>query len=366
MKILFCGGGTAGHVMPALAMREMLAKHFKNCEFAFVGRIGGEENRAVLKQKIKLYTLDVEGVRRSLSFQSMRAIIKALKSGRSAKLIISDFKPDLVIGTGGYVAYPVIRMAQRMKIKTMLHESNAYPGLVTRMLGSKCDKVLLNIDDAKNHLHYTDNISIIGNPIRQGFAEISREEARKKVGVSKKDFFILSFGGSLGAEAINDVIIDVMKKYSGHTTNIKHIHSCGTKHYSRIKSDEPALCIGGTCKIVPYIDDMPTFLRAADIAITRSGAMTVSELTHAEVPAILIPSPNVTSNHQFYNAKFISSNGAGALIEEKNLTADAVINEIQKIKSNPKELEKIRKNMKSLKKEETENLFITAVNSIIR
>ncbi len=365
MKVVFCGGGTAGHVTPAIAMREIIDRNFKDSDFIFIGRQGGDENKAILKEGGRLYTLDVMGLRRSLSPKNISAVFKLIKAYRKAKRLLREYRPDIVIGTGGYVSYPVILAAQRMKIKTMIHESNAYPGLVTRSLGKKCDKLLLNLGAAKDHLAFSDNIDIIGNPLPKGYSAITRSEARRQLGLNNGDFFILSFGGSLGSEKLNEVMIEVMKKYSVRSPHIKHIHGCGRSHFDKIKEADPQLCHGiNGCKIVPYIEKMPMYLNASDIAITRSGAMTISELASAAAAAILVPSPNVVANHQYMNAKFISDSNGAVLIEEDALTSDTLIKEIARIKSNASLRDELRKSISAFSPTRAEEGLINAIRSV--
>ena len=333
MRVLFCGGGTAGHVMPALAISKILKDKFRNVESAFVGRVGGSENRSIIKEGEKLYTVDVQGFRHSLSPKNASSILKLIKSFGKARKIIRDFKPDIIIGTGGYVCYPIIKVGQKMGIKTVIHESNVYPGLVTRLLAAKCDSVLMGSEETRRYLKPETNAEWVGNPVRQSFKATSREEARSKLGIGKNEFFIVSFGGSLGAQIINEAVGELMRSYSMHTLNVSHLHSVGTANYDEVKKRFPKLCSGkGKCKIVPYIDDMPTVLKAADLAITRSGAMTVSELGASEIASILIPSPNVTANHQYLNAKHLCDIGAAIMIEEKNLSADRLLEAVKKIR----------------------------------
>lgn len=366
MKILFCGGGTAGHVMPAIAMAEIALCENNGCEVAFVGRNGGNENRSIIKEGYKLYTLDVMGMSRSISFRSIKAIIKAIKSGRIAKRIISEFSPDIVIGTGGYVSYPVIRAAQSMNIPTMMHESNVYPGLVTRLLGKGCNTLLLNSEGTKKYLKRTDNTLVIGNPLRVNFSAISRADARKKLGIKASDFFIVSFGGSLGAEILNTRIMELMRGYSAVRKDVRHIHASGVSHYNAIKSQDANLTRGvNGCKILPYIDDMPTYLNAADLVISRSGAMTISELAEVGVASILVPSPNVAENHQYVNAKYVADLGGALMIEEKDLTAEALTAAVECIRSDPKLAKNLAANVHKLSRADTADLFIKAINNAI-
>ena len=366
MRVLFCGGGTAGHVMPAIAMAQMIQRNFKNAEVGFVGRKGGNENRSITKSGYFLYTIDVMGIKRSISLKNIEAILKALKSSRKAKHIILNFKPDLVIGTGGYVCYPVIKKAQQMKIPTIIHESNVYPGMVTRILGKKCSKLLLNVEATKEYLKNTNNTSVVGNPLRSDFKSVSRNEARKALNIGKNEIFIVSFGGSLGSEVLNEHIVDLMYGYSLHTLNVRHIHSAGVNGYNKLVESFPRLCNGiAKCKIVPYIDDMPLYLRAADIVISRSGAMTLSELSCAEVAPILIPSPNVTANHQYANAKYATDEGGAIMIEEKDLTADSLRNAVEMLVRDSTLRAKLQNGMKKLTAENVEEKTIRAIKDVL-
>ena len=326
MRVLLCGGGTAGHVMPAIAIAEIIEKSFKGSTVAFAGRQGGDENKAYKQTGHKLYTLEISGLSRSLSINNVKAIFRLIKSSRIAREIIKEFNPDVIIGTGGYVCYPFIRQGQRMNIKTVMHESNVYPGLVTRVLGKRCDKLLLNLEGTREHLKRTSNTEVVGNPIRSGFASMHKSEARRRLGVGDDEMLIVSFGGSLGADKLNEAIIGLIKEYTAKNKNIRHIHSTGKAHYGKIKEKYPELfSLGARIQILPYIDNMPLLLTAADLAITRSGAMTISELCRSGTPSILIPSPNVTANHQYVNASYMMDIGAAQLIEEKDLDCNTLL-----------------------------------------
>lgn len=330
MKVLLCGGGTAGHVNPALAIAEAIKKEYKDSDFLFIGREGGFENQSVKKANIPQKTLKVEGLRRGLTVKNARKLLLALKAIKQAKLIISEFSPDVVVATGGYVSWPVIKAAERLRIPVVIHESNAYPGLVTRLVASKCKFVLLNHEKTAEYLKRKDNIAVIGNPIRSDFSSISRRAAREELKLNKNDCFILSFGGSIGAEKLNDVITGIMSKNIKSMPSVRHLHATGKKHFAKYRNCNLA---GGVseCKITPYIDDMPKKLMAADIVICRSGAITLSELAVVGVAAILIPSPNVTDNHQYKNAKLISDAGACVMIEEGELTEELLLSKIKEL-----------------------------------
>ncbi|MBR2971834.1 MAG: undecaprenyldiphospho-muramoylpentapeptide beta-N-acetylglucosaminyltransferase [Clostridia bacterium] len=365
MRVLLCGGGTAGHVMPAIAIGEIIEKNFPGATIAFAGREGGGENEAYSKTKHRLYTIDIKGLSRSISLNNAKTFFKLIKSGRNARSIISNFNPDIIIGTGGYVCYPFIRQGQRMKIKTVIHESNVSPGLVTRLLGGRCDQLLLNLEGTKSYLRKTSNISVVGNPTRSGFSAITKSEARQRLRIPDGQKLILSFGGSLGAEMINEAVIGFMYRYASNNKSIYHIHATGKIYFEKVKDKYPELFEKWrNIKVVPYIDDMPLFLSAADLAITRSGAMTVSELLRCGTPSILIPSPNVTANHQYVNADYMQKIGASILIEEKDMSVERLRNEIMSLISDPSRIKHMSECARAASPTDTELLTVNAIKKL--
>lgn len=325
MRLLLCGGGTAGHVNPAIAVAEELKKQDKDAEILFIGRDGGRENELITKMAFPLKTLKIEGIRRSFSTDNVRRIITALKAKEEAEKIIKDFAPDVILGTGGYVCWPVITAGKKLNIPTAIHESNVTPGLTTRLVSNKCSLVLLNQEKTKEYLSKKTKTEVVGNPLRSDFGKTTRETARRKMGIGEDEIFILSFGGSIGAQKINEVILKVIEEHSSKTKRVRHLHATGKRYYSVGEKKYMDKASGG-CRILPYINNMPTALTAADIVICRCGAMTLSELSAVGVASILIPSPNVPANHQLKNGIHLSKIGAAELIEEKNLTAESLIN----------------------------------------
>ena len=366
MRVLLCGGGTAGHVMPAIAIAEIIEKNFKNSIIAFAGRENGDENKAYKETGHKLYTLKISGLSRSLSANSIKSIFRIIKSGRIARRIIKEFGPDMIIGTGGYVCYPFIRQGQRMNIKTIIHESNVYPGLVTKLLGKRCDMLLLNLEGTKKYLRGVKSTSVVGNPIRSGFSSISRAQARKRLGIGENETLIISFGGSLGASRLNEAVMDMINKYTLGNVKVRHIHSTGKKHFETAKEAFPNLySTDSRVKIVPYIENMPLLLTAADLAITRSGAMTIAELCRSGTPSILIPSPNVTANHQYVNAKYLKDIGAAELIEEKELTADTLFYSVNTLLKNKNLRLKMAKRAQEAYPENTDRIIANLLKKLI-
>lgn len=346
MRLLLAGGGTGGHVYPAIAIAEAMKGRHRSIEIAFAGRDGGDENNAVVSHGFKLYTLNVRGLSRKISPDAVKSIYLAVKSLRGATAIIKEFKPDAIVATGGYVSWPILKRGIRMGIPTFIHESNIYPGLVTRMLGGKCNLLLLNSEQSVKFFKRIDNYKTVGNPLREDFFKQTKKSARESLGICDGEIFIVSFGGSLGSQCLNDTVVKLMNRYSPDQS-IRHLHSCGTRYYGEIKANHPRLTLGeGKCKIVPYISNMPTALTAADIAISRSGAITLSEIAKSGVPAILIPSPNVADDHQKKNAEALVKAGAALMIEESELSAKKLGEIISKIVSNRDLRIKLSQNIK--------------------
>ncbi len=344
MNIIFCGGGTAGHITPAIAIAEAFKKKHQDVNIFFIGREEGKENELVKKAGFELCTIKIEGLSRSLNFKNLNVLKNAYKAKKRAKEIISEISPDLVIGTGGYVSWPVISAANAMGIKTVLHESNATPGLTTKLLLKKCDIFLCGTKNSKYKNSY-----YVGNPLRQNFKAIPQNEAKKIMGLSPDKKLIVSVGGSIGAFKLNNVCISLMKNYSLKNEKVFHLHSTGHRYFNELQISDPEICKGVFgCKIVPFINDMATALSAADIVISRCGAMTLAEIAFCSAASILIPSPNVTDNHQFKNAAYFEKRNAALLIEEKFLTENLLLDKVNLIMQNDKIREIMRNNAKKL------------------
>ena len=345
MNILFTGGGTAGHIVPALALAEEFKKRDPKIRFGFVSRSGGKENEIIKREDIPLYTINIKGLVRKFSLENFRVITAAFQAKRDAAKIIEEFLPDIVIGTGGYVTWPVISAANERKIPTVIHESNATLGLTTRLLMKKADLVLLGANIKKE---ITRSV-FVGNPLRRGFDTYSKDVARRELGIDSNQKLIVSVGGSIGADKLNRASFELMEAFSRENPEICHLHSTGYRYYGDIPYELKYLCRGKYgCRIVPFIENMARALHAADIVISRCGAMTLSELAHIGVPAILIPSPNVTANHQVRNAEYYSSHGAAVIVEEKDLIGGRLIEEVNKLLFDDKVLHQMSIAMRSL------------------
>lgn len=336
MRILLTGGGTAGHINPAIAIADIIKKREPSAEVAFVGTPDGMEGRLVKEAGYPMYTVRVQGFRRSLSPQNIRAAWLAATSPRAAKKILEEFRPSLVIGTGGYVSWPLLRAAAKVGIPTALHESNAIPGLTTRKLAPYMDALWLNFKETAKELPARCVSPIqTGNPLRQGFSAVSREAAREELGLREKDFLILSFGGSRGAELLNDAVLRFMQEDIPRHPRLYHVHATGEKHFEACRQRLGGAA-AGRARILPYISKMEIYLPAADIVVCRAGAMTLSELALCGKCTILVPSPHVAKDHQRKNAAVFASSRAARIIEESDLPGDKLRNCIFELRNSPK------------------------------
>ena len=339
MRVLITGGGTGGHVNPALAIANTIKQNDPDAVIAYVGTKRGIENKLVPKAGYPMYYVDVKGIKRSLSPSNIKAAYLALTSPIKAKKIIREFKPDIVVGTGGYVSWPVVKAASQMGIPTALNESNAIAGVPVKKLQKSVDRIYLNFEKTGESLS-CDRAKLmkVGNPILGGFSSMTREEARKKLGIPDKyKYVILSYAGSMGAEKVNDAVLCLMREFTSKHPEVYHIHATGSIELELCTSQfkEMGLDKCENIELCEYIYDMPVRMAAADITINRAGAMTISELAATGKCSIFIPSPNVAENHQYKNAKVLSDAGAAALFEEKELTdgAKPLIEEVEKLLS---------------------------------
>lgn len=347
MRVLMTGGGTGGHVNPAVSIAKTILEMEPDSEIAFVGTSRGIENKLVPREGFPLYHIEIQGLKRSFSLSNLKTLYLALTSVGKAKKLIKEFKPDVAIGTGGYVCFPVIKAASQMGIPTFLHESNALPGVAVKALAGSVDAVFTNFEETAKDIRGAKEVIRTGNPLRAGFSVISRSDARKKLGFDQKyRYSLLSCGGSLGARCINREALDVMKRYTSKHPEIHHIHSTGAGNYEAVRAEfeDAGLDRFENLELVDYIYDMPNQMAAADLVINRAGAMLLSELAMMKKPAILIPSPNVTDNHQYKNAKVLSDAGAAVLIQESELTEGFLADTVAELLENRVKREQMSEN----------------------
>ena len=343
MKILFAGGGTAGHINPALAVADYIKENHPDAEISYIGTADKLEARLVPEKGYAFYTIDVAGFQRKLSLKNIErnisAAVKAVTSSAASKKLLKEILPDIVVGTGGYVSGPVLREARKLGIKTAIHEQNAFPGVTTKMLASKADRVMLAMPEAQKYLKLKKEPVITGNPVRGELLKISRDEARAKLGLDSRPL-ILSFGGSLGARRINEAVTELIKWHNG-TGRFYHIHGTGKAGYESVTQALSDTDLAPQIDVREYINDMDVCMAAADLVICRAGAITLSELCCCGKPSVLIPSPYVAENHQYHNAMTLKKAGAAEVLEEKDLTGQSLIDTVSKIIDNKPLLERM-------------------------
>ncbi len=337
MHILFAGGGTAGHINPALAIAGYIREKHPDAHISYIGTPDKLEAKLVPEKGYNFRTISVAGFQRKLSIENIgkniSALGKAITSSMTARKILKEIQPDVVIGTGGYVSGPVLREAAKLGIKTAIHEQNAYPGVTTKMLAPNVDAIMLAMPEAEKYLKLKKKPYITGNPVRSELLKITREEARAKLGLDNDTPMLLSFGGSLGAMRVNSAVSELIKWHNG-TDKFYHIHGTGKSGYSAFVDSLKDITLSNKIDIREYISDMDVCMAAADLVICRAGAITLSELLACGKPSILIPSPYVAENHQFHNAMTLKKIGAAEIIEEKDLTGDKLIDVVSSLIEN--------------------------------
>lgn len=324
MKVLFTCGGTAGHINPAIAVAREFQSHHPDCEVLFVGAENGMECRLVPKEGYQIETVASRPLRHSMSLKNIRYNVKTVanipKTKKQAKAIIKKFQPDLVVGTGGYASYPVVQCAAKMGIATAIHESNAIPGVTTKMLAKVADIVMIGLDSARDQYPSNKKIIVTGTPVRPDFFQYTRKEAREKLGILDDRKLVLSYWGSLGAEFMNGLVVAMVMKEQTSGNAFRHIHGCG-RNYEKMKDtfDKCRMELNAGAEILPYIYDMPLVMAAADLVVCRAGASTIAELSAIGKPAVLVPSPNVVNNHQEKNARLLEASQACVVLTEDEL-----------------------------------------------
>ena len=328
MRILMTGGGTAGHVNPALAIAATMKEHHPDAEIAFVASAQPRDKATDLVPRAgyPLHTLHIRGLATPYwSPSNLKLPFLMVKSRKEAAALIREFKPDLIVGTGGFACWPLCSMGKKMGVPTVLHESNAILGKAIKQLKNSVDLIMVNFEDTLRRLDRGGKHSPavrVGTPMMAGFATVSRSEARRTLGLAPDDLYVLSFGGSLGAEYVNDAVVKL---------------AAGKRDYDRIRADWDATAAGmcGRMTLTDYIYDMPIQMAAADLVISRAGAMSISELALTGKAVVFIPSPYVAENHQYKNAMALVNKEAAVCVEEKTLTEGALTAQVKSLLSDP-------------------------------
>lgn len=327
MKIIFTCGGTAGHINPAVALARMFQERVEGCQVLFVGAKGGMEERLVPKEGFPLETVTISSFWRSLRPSGIQHNLRTLRnlsvSKREAARILDTFQPDLVVGTGGYASYPVVHAAARRGIPTAVHESNAVPGLTTQRLAKVADRVMVGYEESRQHYQHPERVVVTGTPVRGEFFQITRQQARDALGIKDDRPLVLSYWGSLGADVMNGYMVDFLRQAARDGAPFHHIHGAG-RNFAAMEQALAGDHLPPALQVREYIYDMAAVMRAADLVLCRAGASTISELTALGVPALIVPSPYVTNNHQEKNARVLENAGGAAVLLEKDCSGQAL------------------------------------------
>lgn len=370
-RILLTAGGTGGHVNPALAVAGEIRKQYPDAQILFVGTSDRIETKIVPAAGFELRTIEMSGFQRKPSFENLKrnieTVIRVLKSSSAVNKILDDFKPDIVVGFGGYVSGPVVRCAAKRGIKTAIHEQNAYPGVTNKALAKIVDKVMLTVKDAEKNMEPKNPITVTGLPVRGEIIEADREESRKKMGLDGRPL-ILSMGGSLGANAINMAMLDLITKL-GDSKKCHFLHATGQYGLwfgGRLEENGIDYKNNSDIEIREYINDMDVCMSAADLIICRSGASSLSEIQATGKASVLIPSPNVAENHQYHNAMALVNEGAALIIEEKDLKGEKLFETVNDLLENPNKLKEIGSNAKKMAILDSTQRILDVILSLVK
>lgn len=373
MKVLFTCGGTAGHINPALALAGMFQER-EGAEILFVGANGGMEQNLVPRSGYPIKTVEISSFYRSINLNSLKHNIKTAKnlitSPAEARKILKEFKPDLVVGTGGYASYPVVKQAAKQGIPTAVHESNAEPGLTTKMLSKCVDKVMVGFEESKKHYEHPERCELTGTPVRGDFFGISKAEARKKLGIEDDRPVVVTTWGSLGALIMNQHMVDFVEREVRDGCPFHHIYGVGQRYYEKVTEGVAAkgIDLNNTpdVDIRDYIYDMPVVMAAADVILSRAGASTIAEISSIAKPSILVPSPNVTANHQEKNARVLSDKGAAVLMLEKDCSGESLYQQVRSMLADPAGLEQMSANLKEMAVLDANERIYSVLRGLIR
>lgn len=346
MRVIFTGGGTGGHIYPALALARYVEKVNPGAEIIFVGARGGMEEKIVPASGFRLFTLPVRGLSRKLNLHGIKTLYLLGKSVSQAKGILDDFQPDCVVGTGGYAAAPVILAALFRRKKVIIHEQNVIPGVTNRLVAPFVGYVCLSFEASCHYFKKRANLHVTGNPRASEVGFVSKTAARKMLNMDANLPFLLVVGGSRGAAKINESAVDFLIR-SANNKKMQVLYITGEIYYqevlSRLRAAEMMQLYESRLLVRPYQEEMALALAAADLVITRAGATTLAEITALGTPAIVIPSPNVVHDHQLINARELARRGAAVLIEEQNLNVQLLEEHIFSLFGDPDKLSCMRK-----------------------
>lgn len=331
MKIAVSGGGTGGHIYPALALIREIQKESEDDEFLYIGTENGLESKIVPRENIPFKSIHITGFKRKLSFDNIKTVLRFLKGVRDSKKMLKEFKPDVVIGTGGYVCGPVVYAAAKLRVPTIIHEQNSVPGLTNKFLSRYVNKIAVCFKEAEEYFP-KEKVVFTGNPRASEVRGQDGIRGRLSTGLKTNLPAVLIFGGSRGARPINESVVRSLAEFAEKPYQILYV--TGDAHFEEVKKEVDLVGNPQNVVIKPFIHNMPEVLAGVDLVVSRAGATTLAELTSLGIPSILIPSPYVTNNHQEKNARSLSDGGAAELLLEKDLNSKALLQKIDSVMLN--------------------------------
>ena len=371
MKVIIAAAGTAGHINPGIAIANKIKKEQKDSKIIFIGTTRGLENDLVPRAGYELKTIDAYGLSKKISVENFKKMYKTFKGYGEAKKIMEEFKPDIVVGTGGYICGATISSANKLGIPTLIHESNAFPGKAVKLLAKKTDTVLVSFEDAIGRIKKAKNVVYTGTPVKIKKREYNinqKTEIIKSLGLNELKPIVLVFGGSQGAKRINEAIIDIAKQKLNK--NYQIIWATGPKQYDGIKEELENSNININniegVKIVPYIYNMEEVMNVVDVIVSRSGAMTITEISNLGKPSILVPLPNVSHNHQLYNAKVLEKIEAAKIIIDDELKCENLNSSIDEIILDKNVMMKMGKNALKISTNDAEEKIYNEIKKLVK
>lgn len=358
MRVVVSAGGTGGHIYPALAIISKIKEMDKNSEILYIGTTDRMESVIVPNSGIKYVGIEMKGLNRKNIFKNFKVLSIYLKAKKDIRKVLIDFKPDIVLGIGGYITLPVIEEACKLGIKTFIHEQNSIPGLSNKILSRKVDKIGVSLEDSINYFDKSKTI-FTGNPRSEEILK-AKPLVKSKYGLKSTKKLVLIVMGSLGSLTINNKMKEILPKFFGNDYEVLFV--TGKNYYDEYKSIEN---IPANVKIVPYLDDMLSVMKKTDLMVTRTGASTIAEITAIGIPSILIPSPYVTHNHQYKNALVLEKRNAAVIIEEKDLTSEILLKTINDILKDSKKYDIMKKNSESLGVKNSASRIYEVIKSLV-
>ncbi len=358
MKVIVSAGGTGGHIYPALAIIDILKKMYKDLDILYIGTHNRMEKDIIPEKGIKYEAIEIYGFNKKRVLTNIKNLYLIAKAFVKCKKIMKEFKPDLVIGAGGYVTFPVLKTAQKLGIKTFIHEQNSFSGKTNVALGKNADLIGVSFEKSMDDYKNTKGkVFLMGNPCGKRALEI-KQIKKSEVGFKEDLPLVVAVAGSLGSVTVNNAMKDVLKSVGDKKYQLLYI--TGQAHYDSFVNGET---FPKNVKVVPYFNNLSGLLKSTDVLVSRSGASTMSEVIALNVPTIFIPSPYVANNHQYYNALDLVNKKAALMIEEKEFSKDKMLKSIDKLLENNKE---IKNNLKNISLVDSEEVFTKEIKELLK